>query len=473
MRRISLLFVLFALLLAGCTFERVIVVTATPVSVTATATIEPSTTPSATWTATATETSTATASPTPSATATATEDPTPTQEIGFRIGYNINGREVPDWPYLWSHLEAIQPATLLFMDNLSAACEAAQRFPDALIIHRDYSTLEGDEWHQRPDEQQWIARWQAEGCLEVIRYTTNEPSLYDVGAFIQSEIELMDAAAAAGIRLSVGNFGVGTLPDWAVSQGLFDEWLRAVLRGGHVIGAHEYTTGILPFGSGQYSRAQLLDANAMSPASWITDLPIAYAPFLAQSDLDPITSPYGDYEQAIAPRPVGAQAAACGSRLPSYWHLLRTTWLLLRAECIGLDADELVIVNTEGLWDNLSDIDIPGQISPIQEWRARFGLERYMWDMRGIPSYENLWKAYFPQWTPAEAAVCQMVWWDFVAPHQYRGATIFTWSTNRFWISFDVSGVQSGWLFDMHDLLEYWSGGGDMQSVCGDYAWAA
>ena len=64
-------------------------------------------------------------------------------------------------------------------------------------------------------------------------------------------------------------------------------------------------------------------------------------------------------------------------------------------------------------------------------------------------------------------------WWDFVAPANYEGVAIFTWSTNRDWMSFDASGLEDGDLYAMHDLLEFWSAGGAMQSVCGDYEWAA
>ena len=210
----------------------------------------------------------------------------------------------------------------------------------------------------------------------------------------------------------------------------------------------------------------------MAPSSWPLSLPMGYVT-RAQGVLDPVTSPFGLYEQSIAPQPAMAQATVCDGKLPGYWHILRTTWLLIRAECIGLDASAFTVVDGEGLWDNMSDIDIAGVITPIQDWRAQYGIERYMWDMRGINSYANLWRAYFPQWTTAEAAVCQMKWWDFIAPPQYAGVAIFTWSTNPFWISFDVSGVQAAYLYELHDLLEYWSSGGDMRDVCGEYAWAA
>ena len=150
------------------------------------------------------------------------------EDTGTRISYNINGVDVPDWDYLWAHLEAIQPTSLLIMDNIFRACEAAQRLPNTIVIHRDYSALEGDEWLLRPNPQDWLVRWRGEGCYEVIRYATNEPSLHNLEGFIASEIALMDAADSEGIRLCVGNFGVGTLPHWAVEGGLFDDWLRAV-----------------------------------------------------------------------------------------------------------------------------------------------------------------------------------------------------------------------------------------------------
>lgn len=395
------------------------------------------------------------------------------QSAQMRISYNVNGVAVPDWDYLWSHLEELQPTTLLIMDNIFAACEAVERLPNTIIIHRDYSRFEGEEWALRPNPAEWIFRWRGEGCYEVIRYTTNEPSLYDVGAFIASEIALMEAARNEGIRLAVGNFAVGTLPDWAVNGGLFDEWLRAVIRGKHKVGGHEYTTGILPFGVGVYSREQLISPDAMHPDNWVTDLPIAYLPFSAQAGYHPLTSPFGEYERSQVIRPVVAQSAECGGVLPSYWHILRTSWLLMRAECIGLDSSQIQIINTEGLWDNLSDINVPGGIEPVQMWREQYGIDKYFRDMRGIPSYDNLWSAYYPQWTDAEAAVCQMMWWDYIAPDNYVGVNLFTWSTNKLWNSFDVSGVQNPFLYEMHRLLERWSAGQDMTEICGDYVWAA
>jgi hypothetical protein len=395
------------------------------------------------------------------------------QSAGMRISYNVNGVAVPDWDYLWAHLERLQPTTLLIMDNIFRACEAVERLPNTVIIHRDYSRFEGEEWALRPNPAEWIFRWRGEGCYEVIRYLSNEPSLYDVGAFIASEIALMEAARNEGIRLAVGNFAVGTLPDWAVNQGLFDDWLRAVIRGNHIIGAHEYTTGILPFGVGVYSREQLVSPASMHPDNWVTNLPIEYLPFSAQSAFDPVRSPFGAYESSQVIRPLVAQSVDCGGLLPTYWHILRTTWLLLRAECIGLDSSQIQIINTEGLWDNLSDINVPGGIEPVQMWREQYGVDKYFRDMRGIPSYDNLWSAYFPQWSDAEAAVCQMMWWDYIVPENYVGVNLFTWSTNELWISFDVSGVQNPFLYEMHVLLERWSAGEDMRPICGDYDWAA
>ncbi|MGJ3241154.1 MAG: hypothetical protein ACFE0Q_20760 [Anaerolineae bacterium] len=391
-----------------------------------------------------------------------------------RISYNVNALAVPNWTYLYEHLERLQPSSILVMDDWRRACEMKQRFPEMVVISRDFSILEGEEWELRPNEQDWLNRWRNEGCYEVLRYTTNEPSMYNPQAFADSEVELMRAAQAEGIRLSVGNFGVGTIPMWAVEQGVFDEWLRAIVDGDHIIGAHEYTTGVLPFGVGTYSREQLLNPVTMQPANWITDLPIAYRPFGSQTteELDPVTAPFGAYEASQELAPVlSAQSASCGE-LPTYWHILRTTWFLLRAECIGLNPDDIEIILTEGLWDNLNDIDTP-EIQPVQTWREQYGIDRYMRDMRGIPSYENLWRAYYPQWTTAEAAFCQMIWWNDIAPEQYIGVQLFTWSTNNLWISFDVSGVQASWLYELHDLLETYRTGADMRDVCGDYAWAS
>jgi hypothetical protein len=421
---------------------------------------------------------------TPTPTATTTEEETPTREVNaqFRISYNINARAVDDWSRLWAHVEITRPASLLFMDGLLEACQAMQRLPDTIVIHRNYSAAEGDEWQFR-NAGEWVAQWDNENkglpveCRGMVRYSTNEPSFGDVGAWIQSEIDLMREAQGKGIRVMVGNLGVGRLPDWAVEGGLFDEWLIAVVDGGHIIGAHEYTQPVLVNGIGLYSREQMTSAEAMHPRNWVAAAEIAYLPFTSQSldELDPITSPFGVYEQALAAEnaPVVAQSSTSCGRLPAYWHILRTTWLLLRAECIGIDTDDITIINGEGLWDRTDDLNIPGVIEPIKDLERDFGVPRYFRDMRGVNSYVNLWNAWYPFWTTSESIVCQLVWWDAIAPSAYNSVNIFAWNRNRDWWSFDMSGAEGDYLYEVHRHLEYWSQGGDMHEICGDYAWAA
>lgn len=468
--RFSLLWLL-AFLLVACTLsEDVVYITATPGNVSPTAVATEDNDP----------TETATASPS----ATATEEETPTREVNaqFRISYNVNARAVGDWNRLWAHLEALQPASVLFMDGLLEACQAMQRLPDALVIHRAYSSAEGDEWRMR-NAGEWVAQWDNENkdlpveCRGLVRYATNEPSFGDVGAWIQSEIDLMLASEAVGIRVMVGNLGVGRLPDWAVTGGLFDEWLRTVVAGEHIIGAHEYTQPIIPNGVGIYSREQMTNRDAMHPRNWVTSLPIAYLPFSSQSldDLDPITSPFGIYEQAVAAldAPTVAQSALCGGQLPPYWHILRTTWLVLRADCIGIDTADITIINGEGLWDRTDDLNIPGVIEPIKALERDFGIPRYTRDMRGINSYVELLNEWYPFWTTAESIVCQIVWWNHIAPSQYHSVTIFAWNRNPDWWSFDMSGAEGDYLYDVQALLEDMAQGRDMREICGDYVWAA
>lgn len=420
---------------------------------------------------------------------TATVEPTPTREVLektelFRVSFNINARAVPDWNRLWDVLERLDPSTIFVMDGITEACQAQQRHPDAIVIHRNFSSFEGSEWINRPNEHEWVARWQGENnnlppeCQDIVRYLTNEPSFGDVAQWAQSEIEIMDASASAGIRVAAGNLGVGRLPDWAVNGGLLDEWLRAVVRGNHIIGAHEYAQPIIPNGIGVYSREQMVDAGAMHPDNWATSASVAYLPFASQNidELDPVTSPFGEYQQALSAldAPILAQSVQCGGRMPPYWHVLRTSWLILRAECLeDIDANDLVIVNTEGLWDRTDDLNIPDGFQPIAILEERYGMQQYTNDMRGVNSYVDLYADWYPFWTAEEAIVCQLVWWDFIAPAQYIGVNLFAWNRNPDWWSFDFSGPEGAYLYDLHELLEYWATGGDMQAVCGDYAWAA
>lgn len=398
--------------------------------------ILPTNTPSATNTLTntprptATNTLRPTSTNTPRPTATNTPTQVPQQSSCNRISYNINAGAIPDWYYMWGHLERLNPCVILVMSNINVAGEAVRRFPNAIVIHRDWSSFEGEEWLRVPDENVWINRWNQQASIvgadinkKIVRYSTNEPSLYDPRAYVQAEVELLNAAARNGYRVAAGNFAVGTFSSSDIANGVYDSFLRAIQSGNHYLSVHEYTTSALPFGTGQWAREWLLDPSQVQVNSWPrrSRLPIEYW----YIDLGGGTTKI----------------------FPPYWHILRSAWFTLRAKELGLPTPRIIL--TEAFWDNLSDI---GQ--PIAELRNRFGLPQYMNDMRGINSYTRVWQFYWPNWSQEEAAYWQLAYMDYIYPSNYLGFAQFTWSSVEGWKSFDMSGIQGDWLYRLHRLLE-------------------
>lgn len=352
-----------------------------------------------------------------------TPEPTPTREIlgQTRISYNVNGEAIPDRAYLTSHLQRLCPTTVLIMNNLSYAVELYNLLHQrcgTIVISRSWSPLEGSEWFYR-SPQNFVAQWQREGHPEIVRYGTNEPSFggnQPISQFVAAEIELMRLARASGFTVAMGNFSVGYFQPEQINSGGFDAYLRGLNQYGHYLAVHEYACCALPFGVGQWQVEALLDRTRVQPVSW----PLA---------------------QALPVR-------LWNGELPPYWYLRRADWFLLRADVLGINRPRILV--TEFAWDNLPNIK-----SHIEPLRQQFGLDRYFDDMRGVNTYPNLWRYYWPQWDFAQAACEQLKWAERIYPPEYLGFNMFTWSLD--WQQTDFSGRENPAMFQLHICLERYS----------------
>lgn len=360
---------------------------------------------------------------------TPTQDPTPTQERPkSRISYNINGEGVPNEAYLLEVLSSPCKTMALVMNNLALAVRIKQLCPDAVVVSRGYSSLEGSEWFYR-SPQNWIDQWKREGHPEIVRHSTNEPSyggMQSLSTFVAIEIELMRLARLNGFTVAMGNFSVGNYQLSDIQRGAYDSYLRAINQYGHYLALHEYSVALLPFGVGIWPTSFLLDRALVQPASWPTaaQLPLAFVSGTCES------------------QPV----------YPSYWYLRRGDWFLLRADCIGIVRPRILL--TEFAWDNLSNIK--PQIEPL---RSRYGLPQYMFDMRGVNTYPSLWAYYFPYWSFAQAACQQLLWAERIYPPEYIGMAMFTWSSSPDWRQTDMSGKENADMIELHDCLERYDRG--------------
>lgn len=468
-KRLTLILLAILLTLVACDYQPPVFVTATPDGLPI-ETVEPSAVPSLTVTPRPTNTIVSTAHPPPPTQIrpTATDEPTPAPETveRWKIGYNINGQEVPNRDYLLSDIRATCTRVQLVMDNLPLADAIynilAECLPDGvepIVIYRDYSPQEGGEC-TLTTASQMVNRWIAQGYKHIIRYSVNEPVYSEAtwGNCLRREIQLMQLARMHGFTVAMTNFAVGTVqPQW-VESGLFDDYLRALNQYGHYLAVHEYTSAALPFGVGLWSRECLLDPACVQPQNWATpeDLPLTRWAFPAQTD-----DSFGFEMLNRAYQRSGYTAQSVNGSLPPYWHILRFVWFWIRQDEIGTARTPVLI--TEAPWDHLNDIE--DVLTPLEE---DWAMERYLWDLRGVNSYERLWtQFYYPQWTHEEAALCQLIWLNRIYPDGVLGVTMFTWSSNPMWSNFDFSGRQGNYLIRLHVLIQRQANGEDLwNSIC-------
>ena len=420
-------------------------------------------------------TATATPSEEPTATPSPTFEPTPTQEVSQRrdcnrISYNINGFAIIDWNYLQEHLVALNPCSVLMMDDSGRALDLLQLLPDSLIIFRPY--------HKSDGGQCWVksGKAQVDDYIRVFRdkaiekgmneYSYQQIALYGcsnephVGTdaklqeLLALEIAFMQEARNAGITVVSGNWAVGTINPSHIESGYFDDYLREVYRLNHYIGVHEYTTYCLCVGLGYLTRNQIMNRDNVQPDTWPMRVPMERI-FLPQ------TADYDDYGTGITSMPdyyFSFSAQNANGFLPPNYHLFRSIWLWIRAQEQGIPMRNNVFILTEGLHDRLDDLRAnPGGINPVEYLQNTYGMtnQYYHRDIRGAPSHCKLWETYYyPQFDNcAEALMVQYVWWDAIAPELYHSVNIFTWSQNVHWITFNVDGTEpTGYI--LHDYLE-------------------
>lgn len=375
-----------------------------------------------------------------------TPEATPTREIveltRTRFSYNINGTNVQDKDYLLNHLQEVNPSSVLIMNNLPLADEIYNLLGgNSVIVHRTWSSLEGDEFVYRPIPEV-INQWLREGYPHIVRYDTNEPSFggnISVEQYTRYEIELMSRAREAGFTVAVGNFGVGRIqPGW-IEDGLFDGFLRAIDDHEHILAVHEYTQACLCFGVGVRPTSIFNSPEAMQPSNWptISEVPLDFwelPAFSAQAE-----EGYGITQLREAYDALGFSAQAGRRILPPYWHLRRADWFLLRADELGIERPKILV--TEFGWDNLSDLD--EWIDPLDHWAVESP------NLRGVRTYRQLWAWYWPQWSFAEALYLQVGWAEYIYPPDYIGFHAFSWTQSDDWLQTDFSE-----LYEFHRLLE-------------------
>jgi len=294
------------------------------------------------------------------------------------IGYNINGQAVRDLPRLTYHLQRLNPAWLLVMDNLALAQQIKAMLPRCNVIYRAWP----DDGVPTEAPEDWVARRATFiGGADIWAYTSNEPpatpALWDWHA------RAMDAARKHGLKLVVGNFAAGQpQPDrWAQGRAVLDR--LAAHPDQFVLGLHEYACGFAISGAPNFEA-------------------------LIPTDRWPVN-----------PRALG-----------HLYHCGRFHFLLDYCRAQNLRPPRIVM--TEAGFDDLQD---------VAAWRDTLRVTPPYPGIRGWKTLPDQWRAWWPGWGAQRAYAEQTtyLWRALYADTPVEALLLFTWSASAQWEQFDVS----------------------------------
>lgn len=170
--------------------------------------------------------------------------------IGFNVHSTLTyGRAYSDVEKhrMWEFFERLQPASLLFLDNLDWAREAKRRLPKTIVVFREYRQNDG-QFFKNMSAQQFYDSHIRFGEGGVVVSVMNEPTGYgeqnspdDLERIASFMAAVMDKFGAAGVSIVGPEFGVGH-PDTNRLSELEAMWQAFKRWPLHYYGSHEYGT---------------------------------------------------------------------------------------------------------------------------------------------------------------------------------------------------------------------------------------
>lgn len=341
-----------------------------------------------------------------------------------------------------------EPSVFLVMDHDDLCIQLVNAHPDMLVIQRRYSDAEGSQWDTRVGGYMTprnYAMWLTlNGGMDkrIAVQVLNEPHAWgdDITTMCNWLIAVGRELTAMGYRAVLGNIGAAIYAPEVIESGRFDDYLRylheeSLKPNGHLGGWHDYTFAFLPFGAGVYTVEDLRHPERLQPP-WpdIDDMQIQEAreTLRAAHFEDPdIRWPYPSDDIDNKPhanwwlsQPGDGDTAQVV--YPPWWHLFREQWFRLYAESVGIGWHKYVM--TEGVWDDMPDL---GPTHIKEELAAAYGIPLNTQNdpyegLRGPLTLANVWRAWWPQWTPEQAAFEQWAWFHRNLEDACLGMTAFT-----------------------------------------------
>lgn len=319
-----------------------------------------------------------------------------------RLTFNANLQTLGDNEKFLRTLAAWKPQTVVLMNSIST--EPTSMFQRVKALMATWGGIVIYRRYEDGDQHLWT-KYSAPGYLDALLkdsggqkdiwyYCLNEPyhgsdNRQNLINFVSQVIE---EAVKRDMRLCVGNFAIASMSVGRDDVRVWDDMLRALgkhagLRiGNHaqiIVGTHEYTHALLPWGAAGRNPNDLTDAAKVSRDKWPTPAEVRDTP--------------GDN-----------------------WHIYRTEWFLDRVrELTGKTPD---VVITECFHDRMPNIETQFRdaVAGIDNLAGR--------RVKGVPTLIEYWRKVFPQWTPEKALCEQYKWAEELYPANYRGFAIFSWT---------------------------------------------
>lgn len=343
----------------------------------------------------------------------------------FRFGFNINGNNVGDETYFLNFIEKLRPSWVLVMSNQTLANKIIDRTNgQTTVIDRAYSGHDGSQW-QFMSPRDYAQELMGGKNKHLWKYILNEPwaGTAELKKLVNWVSEVVAIMTDNGFKVVAPNFPTGNGETWQIDAGYFDPLLYRMneRRGNALFATHEYAGIALPAGVGLTSSWDMLDKEKMHPSKWVD-----------VSDL-------GDF---------------MNKRTEHLWHLLRSSWYLVRAKELGIPTLDVVI--TEFGWDRLPDMT-QGQNHIFDALQKRYGIANTYSVLQGPYSLANIWDYYWKDlgWSTAKAIVEQFRWADSIYPDNYLSLMPFMWTVGDMWS--DNRGYDYAKDYELHEMLIEWS----------------
>ena len=338
-----------------------------------------------------------------------------------RISFNVLGQYLTSAQKLdyLDFMRIHRPVTAVIMDDddlVNRVLVATEG--ETMVIHRRYRVDDWKLWRYT-DPKVYIREITQNYTVSRIPllYLLNEPDTRkpDLPHLLSWLIAATNHAIEHGYRCVVGNIGPGTVEPKTIESGVFRDYLTWgatwSAAGKAWLGWHEYTSLMLPFGIGQWTIDDLADLDKMR---------------------DWLNWPKLDQDKMFAMRIQALAAQAMVVSYPPWWHLNRWEWFNMWAVENGIPRHQCIM--TEGPWDRMGDLAQQMPENIFQKLERLYGAVGWN-ELRGPRTYENYWKAIFPDKTWDEVGYLQLHWLD----NMYHPDML---CLNMFCIAFDAHMVE-------------------------------